>query len=306
MPKVSVIVPNYNHAPYLRQRIDSILNQTYRGFELILLDDCSTDNSRDILSLYKNHPKVTHLDFNSKNSGSTFKQWVKGIELAQGDYIWIAESDDWSDISFLEIVITEMDKRANVGLAFTSSIYFDSNQRILDNNISQNTNELFCENGKKFIEQRFLRSNAVGNASAAVFRKKIYDQLISFSFVEMKYCGDWLFYVQLSEFSDVLYIKKTLNYYRIHNENVSTKAKKSGKHFIEGFKVFEYTSNIKGISIPVKSLYDWAKMYQKAKVEYQFSKELRHSISCMFIRYNPLINIFVFFRIILFYLRKNE
>jgi len=49
MPKVSVIVPNYNHAPYLKQRIDSILAQSYQDFELILLDDCSTDNSREML-----------------------------------------------------------------------------------------------------------------------------------------------------------------------------------------------------------------------------------------------------------------
>ena len=89
MPKVSVIVPNYNHEPYLRQRIDSILNQSYQDFELILLDDCSVDNSRDILMAYKNHPKVTQLVFNEQNSANTFKQWNKGIELAKGEYIWI-------------------------------------------------------------------------------------------------------------------------------------------------------------------------------------------------------------------------
>src|SRR5437879_548872 len=76
MPTVSVIVPNYNHARYLRRRIDSILAQTYRDFELILLDDGSTDESRSILSEYGNDPRVK-IELNERNSGNTFKQWNK-------------------------------------------------------------------------------------------------------------------------------------------------------------------------------------------------------------------------------------
>ena len=88
---VSVIVPCYNHAPYLKQRIESILNQTYQNFELILLDDVSPDESGEILLSYKDHPKVSHCIINERNSGSTFHQWNKGIALAQGELIWIAE-----------------------------------------------------------------------------------------------------------------------------------------------------------------------------------------------------------------------
>lgn len=77
MPTVSVIVPNYCHAPYLEQRIESILQQTFQDFELILLDDCSTDGSREILERYRNHPKVSGIFYNERNSGSPFKQWKK-------------------------------------------------------------------------------------------------------------------------------------------------------------------------------------------------------------------------------------
>lgn len=79
MPTVSVIVPNYCHAPYLEQRIESILQQTFQDFELILLDDCSTDGSREILERYRNHPKVSGIFYNERNSGSPFKQWKKGL-----------------------------------------------------------------------------------------------------------------------------------------------------------------------------------------------------------------------------------
>ncbi|HVB58282.1 MAG TPA: glycosyltransferase family 2 protein, partial [Candidatus Acidoferrales bacterium] len=95
MPTVSVIVPNYNHARFLRKRIDSVLQQTFQDFELILLDDCSTDDSRSILSSYAGDPRI-RIEFNDANSGSTFKQWNKGVRLARGKYVWIAESDDYA------------------------------------------------------------------------------------------------------------------------------------------------------------------------------------------------------------------
>jgi cellulose synthase/poly-beta-1,6-N-acetylglucosamine synthase-like glycosyltransferase len=92
MPKVSVIIPNYNHARYLRQRIESVVGQTYQDFEVILLDDCSTDESRSIIDEYARDPRV-RIEFNQKNSGNTFKQWNKGVKLARGEYVWVAESD---------------------------------------------------------------------------------------------------------------------------------------------------------------------------------------------------------------------
>ena len=100
-PKISVVVPNYNHARFLPKRIDSILGQTLQDFELILLDDCSTDASRSILDKYADNPKV-RTEFNAVNSGSPFTQWSKGVRLARGQYVWIAESDDYADERFLE------------------------------------------------------------------------------------------------------------------------------------------------------------------------------------------------------------
>src|SRR5215469_3050279 len=101
MPSISVIVPNYNHARFLPMRIDSILRQAFQDFELILLDDCSTDESRVILSSYANNPRV-RIEFNQTNSGTPFKQWNKGVRMARGKYVWIAESDDYADAHFLE------------------------------------------------------------------------------------------------------------------------------------------------------------------------------------------------------------
>lgn len=97
-PKVSVIIPNYNHAQYLEERIQSVLSQTYTDFELIVLDDCSSDNSVEIIRNMSFAGKRDNVRFyfNETNSGNTYMQWKKGISLAKGDYIWIAESDDFS------------------------------------------------------------------------------------------------------------------------------------------------------------------------------------------------------------------
>jgi glycosyltransferase involved in cell wall biosynthesis len=304
MPHVSVIVPNYNHAPYLKLRIDSILSQTFRDFELILLDDCSTDHSKEVLLSYKDHPKVTHLVFNEENSGSTFKQWEKGIELATGEYIWIAESDDWAEANFLEQIITAIGTNDTIGLVYTASKLINSTGEVTYENKEQNTHEVIEYKGNRFISEKLLTSNAIWNASMMVFKKSLFYMLHDTSYREMKYCGDWFLYAQFSRRADVLEVKQTLNNYRIHNNNVSTEAKRSGKYFTEGFRVFEYISAIDDVSIPLKSLYQWAKMYQKANKEYHFSKELRHDILSRFFNYNPLINFFVYFRMILSNLKK--
>ena len=118
MPKVSVIVPNYNHAPYLKRRLDSILGQSYQDFELILLDDHSSDGSADILLSYKDDPRVSQVIINEENSGSTFKQWDKGLSLAEGEYIWIAESDDWCEKTLLGTLAGALDADKEISLAF--------------------------------------------------------------------------------------------------------------------------------------------------------------------------------------------
>src|SRR6202043_2352137 len=107
-------------ARYLRQRVESVLGQTYQDFEVILLDDCSTDESQSILREYAADPRV-RMEFNEKNSGSTFKQWNKGVRLARGEYVWIAESDDYAEPRLLERLVAVLDADPAVTLAYCQS-----------------------------------------------------------------------------------------------------------------------------------------------------------------------------------------
>ena len=116
--KVSAIIPNYNHEEFLKQRIESVLAQTYQDFEIILLDDASTDKSNKIINQYVQYPKVKHMVFNKKNSGAAFRQWENGMGLASGQYLWMAESDDWADPGFLAALVPVLEKNPEVGLVY--------------------------------------------------------------------------------------------------------------------------------------------------------------------------------------------
>ena len=128
-PIVSVIIPNYNHEPYLKARIDSVLQQDYQDFEVILLDDCSKDNSREVIEQYRNNPHVTHVVMNEQNTGNTFIQWERGISMAQGRYIWIAESDDVAEPQLLESLITPLQANPLSVVAFCHSQMIDSKSK---------------------------------------------------------------------------------------------------------------------------------------------------------------------------------
>ena len=234
-PLVSIVVPNYNHGKYLKERLDSVFNQTYSNFEVILLDDCSTDNSRDILSQYSQHPKVSHCVFNDVNTGNTFMQWNKGIALAKGEFIWIAESDDFCDSDFLEEVSKPLIANENVVLSYCQSNRVDEKGQVIGNwkthtdslSIEQFENDFVLE-GNFFIENYLIYKNVIPNASAVVFKKKylqIPSDLISSN--ELKYCGDWVIYLQQIINHKVAFIASSMNSFRFHSSSVIAKASKS-------------------------------------------------------------------------------
>jgi len=223
-PKVTIVIPNYNHATFLVQRLESVFNQTFQDFEVVLLDDKSTDNSVVILERYASHPKVSHFIVNEENSGSPFKQWQKGIQLAKGEYIWIAESDDYCELTFLTKLIEQIEGDALIGIAYCQTNDVDENgvrrsHRInYTDRFQPNIWEMnFVKNGREFVESYLSFFNVIPNASAVVFKKELVeDSIFSTSLLQMKMCGDWYFWVQIVLKSKVFFMSETLNYFREH------------------------------------------------------------------------------------------
>lgn len=222
---VSVILPSYNHAPFLKERIDSILNQTFEDFELIILDDKSPDNSQEIIETYRGNPKISHIIFNEENSGSTFKQWSKGIELAEGDYIWIAESDDIALPDFLKILYNNIIKNDAV-ISYCQSYKIDKNGNITgdwSDYTQPYAAELFANdfamNGIEFLKKYFLIKNFMPNASAVLFKKSTFMSIGGIQ-TNVGYITDWLCWQKLLTKGKVVFTSQKLNYYRNHENSV--------------------------------------------------------------------------------------
>ncbi|MBE6312314.1 MAG: glycosyltransferase family 2 protein [Bacteroidales bacterium] len=237
MPKVSVIVPNYNHAPYLKRRIDSILNQTYQDFELILLDDCSTDNSAEVLNGYANNPKVSHIVINETNSGSTFKQWDKGFALAKGEYIWVAESDDWCEKTLLENLVPALDNNPNVVLAYCQSLLVSETGYI--SYATPSDQFMNIQKGRDFVASQMFGDPVLVNAGMVVFRKAALDDIEEF-YKTMKAGGDWMFWVNIALKGDVFSSAKGLNYCFRHLGTVTSKSERTGNDIKEGNLVYKF------------------------------------------------------------------
>lgn len=236
MPKVSVIVPNYNYGRFLSQRMESILSQTFQDMEIILLDDCSTDNSQAILSQYTTHPLVSHIVFNEKNSGSPFAQWKKGIDLAQGEYIWIAESDDYCEPTLLATLVDSLNLYPTAAIAFAGAILVDANGnstgREFDYWHKHEDSSIRFYSSKSYFRKLLMWRCSVYNASGALFRRDLYLH-IDKRYATLRYCADWLFWIEMTLCGDVVEIRKKLNRFRMHTDSVTARFEKTKGVFEE-------------------------------------------------------------------------
>lgn len=285
VPTVSVIVPNYNHAPYLRQRIESILNQSFQDFELILLDDCSTDGSRDILESYRSDPHVDHIVYNQRNSGSAFHQWGKGIELAQGEWVWIAESDDWAEPTFLESMIETAQSVSCCSLATcTSRLVNEKGDLIWQPSVEGGTT---VYSGEDFIQRKLSSSNGIDNVSSCIFRRDRFHQEQSSLYNHMHLCGDWMFYILLAEQGSVVEVHKSLNHFRQHSTNTTAKGEHLGLTLLEGADVLERL-----IARHDKRHYSrpWGRLWAKYERRFSFPPDVNKAINARY-RHYPSIRL---------------
>lgn len=262
-PFVSVIVPNYNHAQYLEKRLSSVFNQTYKHFEVIILDDCSTDDSLQFIYRYKDDPHLKTVVVNERNSGSPFLQWEKGLQLAKGDLIWIAESDDYNELSFIEEMVKAFAKDERLVVAFSSYVMFNDDGYEKSHKIRST----LYFNGVRFIRGWMSMQNAIKNASGAVFKKAAYDQ-ISKEYLSFRGSGDYQFWIEISSKGNVGFVRKNLAHFRMGQHTVTAINRKSGNAILEDIRICNYISQHYRLS--------W---FQKQARNAMFSLKYRHQAS---------------------------
>ena len=253
LPKVSIIVPNFNHAKYLLERLESIYEQTYGNVEVILLDDCSSDESVAILHDYaERYPGKTICRFNEANSGGLFNQWKKGLELATGELVWIAESDDYCSANLLEELVRCFQNPA-VMLAFARTEFVRGTPPMKAWTSEEYLSDLclgiwdrpFIKSAHAMVKSGWAVKNIVPNVSGAVFRHPGKISLLDDAqWLNLRMCGDWVFYLSIIRGGLVAYSPDATNYYRQHSLNTSVNAQKEDLYYREHEVVALYLAKL--------------------------------------------------------------
>lgn len=287
--KVSAVIPNYNYADFINERIDSIVNQKYPVYELIILDDCSSDNSVEVIEkrveeLKRTHPQLkTRIIVNEENSGNVFKQWAKAFQYSTGDYIWVCEADDLCTPYFLKQVMQAFEKDPEVVLSYAESDMVDENKKRLmanfkkwiDYNDTGHWKRSYINNGKNEISHYLAINNTVTNVSGVVFRNKSsipYRRYLN-SARKYRLAGDWYFYSKVLLHGKIAYNAESLNHYRSHTGSVS-KTTDNFTHYKEIVSVQDSIQDDVKLPKKIQKLVQYRR--EKLQKQWRLSQEVLH------------------------------
>ena len=226
-PRVSVIVPNFNYAHYLKSRLRSIVTQTYRPHEIIFLDDCSTDGSVDVAAEILDAATIPFRIIRNETNQGVYRQWLRGFREAAGDLVWIAEADDDCSPALLETLVPAFAAQ-EVILAYCQSKQIDAMGREIGSDYLAWTEDVdatkwlkaYVRRGIDEVRDSLAVKNTIPNVSAVLMRKPDLSEIASELFT-LRNAGDWLVYVHLLERGDLAYFPQPLNYHRRHGGSVT-------------------------------------------------------------------------------------
>lgn len=222
MPAVSVVVPSYNHSRYLRQCIDSVLNQTFEDFELLVLDDRSSDSSFEIARSYQD-PRVK-ATLNNANLG-TYASENAGLDLAQGEYVAILNSDDYWDPHKLERQMELMQSHPEAAFSYTLGDVVDEEGIVMP---AFNQHADWPREPIQDVLPYLLDVNQI-LASSLLFRRGA----VRFE-PKLRYCGDWVAALRLAQQGPAAFVNEPLTFWRQHETNSS---KELGKTIGEEIRI---------------------------------------------------------------------
>ncbi len=240
-PLVSIVFTSYNHQEYLRQALDSLVNQTYSNIEIIIIDDCSTDGSQEILKKYEHHSNI-NLKLQTKNSGSYVKASNLGASFAKGEYILFAQCDDFAEANQIEVLLKAFENNPSVGVVFSKSNLVDEKGTVYANDFTGrekrfkkavNETGLIC--GHK-MKELLSFSCVIPNLSAALIKNDLFKEINGLS-EQYLVVADWEFWLDLTEKTDFFYVSQPLNYFRQHATTIRSSIKMKTQ-IVEVYKMF--------------------------------------------------------------------
>ena len=223
-PLISVVFTSYNHKEYLCQALDSLLAQTFTDFELIIIDDCSTDGSQEILSEYAKRDSRIRLTLNSKNSGSYVYSTNQGAALATAPYLVFAQCDDWAENDQLEKLYFAIE-HTNSGVVFSKSNLVDERGKFIGTDFDTRDSRFKSRYGNGGLISSYdafkelMQGCIIPNLSAAMIKRSLFNELNGLS-SEYKVLADWDFWIRLSTVETFYYVPDPLNNFRQHSTTI--------------------------------------------------------------------------------------
>jgi glycosyltransferase involved in cell wall biosynthesis len=206
---ISIIVANYNNGKYILQCLESILEQSYRNIQLIIVDDGSSDDSRELINSFikgKSHDFLINSIYLDKNFGSGIAK-ERGLQLVKGEYCCFVDSDDYLDKHAFSKLIPFLDKNRSIALICSNAYKINST--------GQNLGLLnYCRNGEDMLTERVC-------FHLAIWRMHHYNLLVEKFNSHFKIAHDIDLFMKLEEVGGVMIVNLPLYYYRLHGNNIS-------------------------------------------------------------------------------------
>ena len=234
-PRVTAVVPNYNHARYLAERVASIEAQALPVSRLVLLDDASSDASPGVLQLIGNACEPAPLLWRRReNGGSPFLQWREGVRRAWGEFVWIAEADDVAEYGLLAPLADAMRRDAGIVLAYAQSCRIDGDGQVLAPDYLGWTDDLdrtrwrapYTVQGHVEIARALAVKNTIPNVSAVLFRREALEAVLEDHLEEiaqLRVAGDWATYLHLACLGRIHFQPQVANRHRHHARAVTSR-----------------------------------------------------------------------------------
>lgn len=221
-PRVSVLMTVYNSEAYLAEAIESILNQSFTDFKFLIVDDASTDRSKEIIKSYDD-PRIILVEntFNLGVPGSS----NRGLSVAEGEYIVRMDADDICHPERLKVQVDYMDKHTEIGLCGSFYETFGSREGITDN-LAVNSDELKC---------RLLFSACLMHPTIIIRHSMLRQHDIYYN-PEYRYASDYEFCTMCSRHFHIANINHVLLRYRVHEKQISTAHITEQENFAKSIK----------------------------------------------------------------------